>query len=46
MERSNPFQGPDAADAWQRLLAQPGRVVTREDMMRRVQEQAQRKASE
>jgi len=39
-ERPNPFQGPGAADAWQRLLAQPGRVVSREKMMRRVQEQA------
>lgn len=39
-ERPNPFQGLGSEDAWQRLLAQPGRVVTREEMIRRVQEQA------
>ncbi len=43
---SNPFQGPGAEDAWRRLRAQPGRVVSREEMMRRIREQAQRKASE
>lgn len=42
----NPFQGPGAEDAWRRLLAQKGRVVTREEMMRRIREQAQGKASE
>ncbi|WP_208133631.1 hypothetical protein [Hymenobacter sp. BT559] len=36
----NPFQGPGAEEAWKRLLAQPGRVVSREEMIRRVQEQA------
>ena len=41
---SNPFQGPGAEDAWRRLRAQPGRVVSREEMMRRIREQAQRKA--
>ena len=43
---SNPFQGPGAEDVWRRLRAQPGRVVTRDEMMRRIREQAQRKVSE
>ena len=42
----NPFQGPGAEDAWRRLRATRGNVVTREEMMRRVQEQAKRKTSE
>ncbi len=42
----NPFQGPGADDAWRRLRAQPGQVVTRDEMMRRIREQAQRTASE
>lgn len=36
----NPFQGPGAEEAWKRLLAQPSRVVSREEMIRRAQEQA------
>ncbi|AMR26248.1 hypothetical protein A0257_03485 [Hymenobacter psoromatis] len=39
----NPFQGPGAEDAWRRLRASRGNVVTREEMMRRVQEQAAKK---
>ena len=39
----NPFQGPGAEDAWRRLRATRGNVVTREEMIRRVQEQAARK---
>jgi hypothetical protein len=42
----NPFQGPGAEDAWRRLRATRGHVVSREEMIRRVQEQSQRKASE
>lgn len=36
----NPFQGPGADDAWRRLRATRGNVVSREEMMRRAQEQA------
>jgi hypothetical protein len=36
----NPFQGPGAEDAWRRLRATRGNVVTREEMIRRAQEQA------
>lgn len=36
----NPFQGPGAEDAWRRLRAERGNVVTREEMMRRIREQA------
>ena len=36
----NPFQGPGAEDAWRRLRAERGPVVTREEMIRRAQEQA------
>lgn len=39
----NPFQGPGAEDAWRRLRAGRGTVVTREEMMRRIQEQAVKK---
>jgi hypothetical protein len=36
----NPFQGPGAEETWKRLLAQPSRVVSREEMIRRAQERA------
>ncbi len=36
----NLFQEPGAEDAWRRLRATRGTVVTREEMIRRVQEQA------
>jgi len=39
----NPFQGPGAEDAWRRLRATRGSIVTREEMMRRIQEQAAKK---
>lgn len=39
----NPFQGPGAEDAWRRLRAERGQVVSREEMIRRVQEQGKRK---
>ena len=39
----NPFQGPGAEDAWRRLRATRGNIVTREEMMRRIQEQAAKK---
>ncbi len=42
----NPFQGPDAQDAWRRLRAERGPIVSRDEMMRHIQEQAQHKASE
>lgn len=40
------FKGPGAKEAWRRLRAQPGRVVSRDEMMRRVREQAQRTVRE
>lgn len=43
-EFHNPFQGPEAESAWRRLRAQPGRVVSRDEMLRRIQEQARPKS--
>ncbi|MDO7886911.1 hypothetical protein [Hymenobacter cheonanensis] len=36
----NSFQGPGAEDAWRRLRATRGNVVSCEEMIRRAQEQA------
>ena len=39
----NPFQELGADESWRRLRVQCGNVVTREEMVRRVQEQARKK---
>lgn len=39
----NPFQGAGAEEAWRRLRSSRNNIVTREEMIRRAQEQANRK---
>lgn len=42
-ETVNPFQGPGAEASWQRLLAEPGRRVSREEALREMVARARNK---